>query len=685
MPKSREELLKYAEARIEVKSDSVLEQDCDILEYMLDNCEITVPENNRFFVEINCENIINHICYKRILKCDKLLVENDLADGNEALAYTGYADFSHTVPEWESVMSLGIFGLKERLREYSEKTTNAKKKKFYSNTIRVYNAALRFMCRAASVAAACGKREMEAGLINLTKSKPNTLFEAMQTSIVFYSLQHFFEGTNLRSLGRLDTLFYSYYVNESKQDSKKLVLDFLKEIDRLRAPSNIPFMIGGTDKDGQSTVNELSYLLLETYCKAQTNNTKFHILCADNTPADLIIKGLDAVRNGNNSIVFMSDSKIIESLIKLGAERDRATSYHVVGCYECGAEGELTCSCNARVNLPKALEVTLNNGTDILTGKKIGLENNTDFKTFEDLYKAVEQQIKYFCDCAVKSTDLYEERYNRLHCAPFLSSTYTGAVEKGGDLYCDYAAKYNNSSVNAIGLATLTDSLYAIKKLVFEEKRFSLSEFNEILKSDWKNNEPLRLHIKNNVKKFGMGENEVDTIAKEIVDLLAEYISRRPNKKGGVYRLGLFSINWRWDLGEKTAASADGRKKGETLSQNASASFGADKNGATAHLLSIANIDASNTPNGTIADIDMHCSAVSGENGLKALYSTLKSYFALGGMAVHYNILNTEVLKDAKLYPEKYPNLQVRLCGWNVLFSSLTDKEKDEFIARSVK
>ncbi len=685
MSKSREELLSYAEARIEVKNDSVLEQDCDIIEYMLDNCEITVSENNRFFAEVNCENIINHICYKRTLKYDRLLKENGLADGNEALAYTGYADFSHTVPEWESVMTLGVFGLRERLKEYAEKSTDIKKKFYYTNALRVYNAALRFMCRAASVAAACGKSEMATGLINLTKSKPTNLFEAMQTAIVFYSLQHFFEGTNLRSLGRLDTLFYAFYINENKQDGEKLVFDFLKEIDRLRAPSNIPFMIGGTDKDGQSTVNELSYLLLETYRKAETDNTKFHILCADNTPADLILKGLDAVRNGNNSIVFMSDSKIIESLIKLGAECDRAINYHVVGCYECGAEGELTCSCNARVNLPKALEVTLNNGVDILTGKRIGIENNADFETFEDLYKAVEEQIKYFCDCAIKSTDLYEEQYKKLHCAPFLSSTYTYAVETGGDLYCDYAAKYNNSSVNAIGLATLTDSLYAIKKLVFEEKRFTLREFNKILKADWQNNEPLRLHIKNNVKKFGMGEHEVDTIAKEIVDLLAKQISRRPNKKGGVYRLGLFSINWRWDLGEKTAATAGGRKAFETLSQNASASFGADKNGATAHLLSIANIDASNTPNGTIADIDMHISAVSGENGLNALYSTLKSYFALGGMAVHYNILNTEILKDAKLYPEKYPNLQVRLCGWNVLFSSLTEKEKDEFIARSIK
>ena len=138
-------------------------------------------------------------------------------------------------------------------------------------------------------------------------------------------------------------------------------------------------------------------------------------------------------------------------------------------------------------------------------------------------------------------------------------------------------------------------------------------------------------------------------------------------------------------MGRYTAASFDGRLSGETLSQNASATFGAVKNGATAHLKSVAAIDASYTPNGTIADIDLHFSAVSGNNGLKALVSSLKTFFELGGFGVQYNVLNTEVLKRAKLHPEEYPDLQVRLCGWNVLFSSLSEKEKQEFIERSAQ
>ncbi len=687
MSLNREELLEYAIQNFEVgKNDDVLVLDCKNIVYLLENCEITVPENNRFFVEVNCIGVQNEVCRKRAEQyyCD--IVENGFSIGNETLAYTGTYDFSHTTAEWESVISLGIFGLKNRISVYAQKNNDDKKKqRFYNELLKVYDAALRFMKRASEVAEKKGKKEMAAGIANLTENTPQNLFEAMQTSIIYYVLQHMFDGTYLRTLSRLDSLFYPYFKNESQEIAGKLVLDYLKEIDTLKAPSNIPFAIGGTDEDGNSLINELSYVFLETYKIAKTNNTKFHLLCEDNTPTDIIESAFKGIRAGDNSIVFMSDSKIIESLEKIGIKHNDAVNYHVVGCYECGGEGELTSSCNARVNLPMALELALNDGKTMLTDRQAGLLNSGCFDSFEALYAEFVRQLVYMCNCAMKMTDLCEAHYYQIHSAPILSGTYISALEKGGDLYCDYTAKYNNSSVNGIGLATAVDSLVAIKKLVYDDKIVTLDNLIEILKSNWKNHEALRLMVKNKFPKFGLNEESTNKMAKDIVDVMHKTIVGKPNVKGGIYRLGLFSINWRWEFGEKTWASADGRLAGETLSQNTSASFGADKNGATAHLLSVTEIDASQTPNGTIVDIDLHSSAVKGENGLKALTSTLKTYFELGGFAVHYNVLDTEVLKEAKLNPEKYPNLQVRLCGWNVLFSSLNEKEKDEFIARSIR
>ncbi|MBQ2733346.1 MAG: hypothetical protein IJF74_04235, partial [Clostridia bacterium] len=539
--------------------------------------------------------------------------------------------------------------------------------------------------RAAEEARKHGRNEMANGIDALSSGAPTNLYEAMQCSLAYYTLQQYFDGTFLRTLGRLDELFYPFYKKGEEEYTEKLLIDYIREIDGIKATANMPFALGGTSPDGKSAVNELSYMFISAYRKAQVSNVKMHLLCAVDTPRSIIEQAMDAVRNGDNSIVFMSDRQIIDSLIRLGEDEKDARRYHVVGCYECGGYGEITCSCNARVNIPKALELALNDGIDLLSGKKIGLSRKYPLTSYENVYAEFVRQLDYLCDCAIKETDCRQRIDGKLHGAPVFSATYTSALENGGDIYCAHTAKYDNSSVNALGLATATDSLYAIKKLVFEDGTVTMDKLIDILRTDWEGAELLRLRIKNKLLKYGMDNDEVDSIAKDIVDVLASRISGKPNAKGGVYRLGLFSIDWRIPFGEKTGASADGRHAGEPLSQNTGATFGADRDGATAHLMSVAKLDSLHTPNGAIVDIDLHRSATVGKNGLDSLVSTLKTYFDKGGFAVHYNVLDTEVLKDAKAHPERYPNLQVRLCGWNVLFSSLRDKEKDEFIARSMR
>lgn len=687
MSQSREQLRSWIDQHtVSGAGEQILKNDCEIILYLMENCALEIPAGNRFFGKVNCTWLPNAVPPKREKSIHALPEIAAFQDGVDALAYTGGSDFSHTSAEWESVVRLGIFGLRNRIAEYAQRNGVSEKSKiFYEQELRVYDAALRFMRRAADIAAACGRTEMAESLIRLTGDSPANLYEALQTSIVYYFLQHIFGGTSLRTLGRVDHMFYPYYVREDKATADALLLDYVKEIDLLDAPSNIPFALGGTDADGNDQINEMSYVWLDAYDKAHTKNTKLHLLCSAHTPDDIIQQAFCSIRAGNNSIVFLSDSRVIESLIQQGIEPQDAVRYHVVGCYECGGEGEITCSCNARVNVPKALELALNGGRDMITGKQIGLENDGDFASFAELNAEFERQLAHLCRCAMQLTNLYESHYAQLHAAPFLSGTYTSALEKGGDIYLDYAAKYNSSSLNAVGLATATDSLAAIRKAVFEEKMVTLRELAEILRTNWKDQEVLRLTVKNKYPKFGQGDEKTDAIAARIVDVLAEAVRGKPNAKGGKWRLGLFSINWRWEFGEKTAASADGRRSGETVSQNTSASVGADTAGATAHLLSVARLDTTKTPNGTIVDIDLHSSAVRGENGIAALTASLKTYFALGGFAVQYNVLDTELLRDAKRNPEKYPNLQVRLCGWNVLFSSLSETEKDEFIARSMR
>lgn len=689
MTENREQLVAFAHGLAKEaveKNYDVFETDCKIVTHLLDCCEITVPAENRFFVKVNCGGIQQSVIRLRRANHARITEDNGLTDGRTALAFTGDWDFGHTCAEWDSIISLGVYGLRKRIDEYAKaKGNDEKKARFYKNSAMVFDAALRFVKRASDEAKKQGRTEMAEGLENLCTAAPANIYEAMQTSILYYTLQQYFDGTFLRTLGRLDELFFPFYKKSEEEYVRALLVDYIREIDRIKALANIPFALGGTDKNGKSSANELSYMFIAAYREAKVSNVKLHLLCADSTPKSLTEQALDAVRNGDNSIVFMSDKRIIDSLIKLGGDEEDARRYHVVGCYECGGYGEITCSCNARVSLPKALELALNDGVDMLTGKRIGLPAANPLTSYENVYAEFTRQLEYLCNCAMKETNERQKIDGLLHGAPIFSATYANALEKGGDIYCDHSAKYDNSSVNALGLATVTDSLYTIKKLVFDDKTLTMDQLIRILRSDWEGEEILRLTVKNRLTKYGMDDDEVDGIATDIVNKLASFISGKPNAKGGKYRLGLFSIDWRHPFGEKTAASADGRKAREPLSQNTGATFGFDRNGATSHLLSVSKLDTLQTPNGAIVDIDLHSSAVVGKNGLESLVSTLLTYFARGGFAVHYNVLDTEVLKAAKAHPETYPNLQVRLCGWNVLFASLSEKEKDEFIARSMR
>ena len=685
MSLTRTELLKTTNKHAKAEEHSFYAADCEHIKYLLKNCKITVPSKNRFFVTVNCANF-------RILAARKrakhLLIpelkEKNLILGDKCEAFFGYLDFGHTNAIWEDIIPLGIFGLYQRLCEYKNKNTDASKNEFFEQSVLVFEEAFEFMRRAAHEAEKHGKHEMAEGILNLTTRSPQSLFEAMQTSIIYYSLQQYFDGTILRTLGRLDALFAPFYDGESDFNDR-LFADYILEVNAFRANSNIPFAICGSDAQGNDKTNALSYKLLKTYLALNTADTKLHILCNKKTPDDIITLALDGVRRGKNSIVFMGDEEVITSLKKLGCEHEDAVNYHIVGCYECGANEEVTCSCNAKVNLPRALEYALFDGMDLLAKKRIGLKTGEDFDSFDALFAAFKAQTEFLCDCAMESTRIYERAYNNLHASPIFSATFLSALKKGADVYCAQGAKYNNSSLNAVGLATAVDSLYAIKRLVFDEKRLTLSHLRKILSNNWQGEEALRLTVKNKFAKFGTNEEETDALAKSIVDFVYKKVDESENARGGKFRLGLFSIDWRWAMGERTAASADGRLSGETLSQNASATFGADKEGVTAHLASVAQLDATRTPNATIVDIDFHSSAVCGQNGLKAMLAYVKTFFALGGFAVHINVLDTEILKKAKERPQDYPNLQVRLCGWNVLFSTLSDKEKDEFIARSIK
>lgn len=686
--KTYNEMKEYSKQFYDISNvTDVSDIDTDFYVYLLDNISTEVKDTNRFFVATNCE-YISHDMYvqRRIPITKKFLDETGLRPACEAGAYGSGCDFGHTCPEWNNILTLGIVGLRQRAVDFGAREgITADQAKFYRNVVKVYDAAIRYMGRAAEAAEAAGKTEMATGIRNLMVRKPENLFEALQTLIIYYLLQHTVESTLLRTFWRLDQILYPFYKKETDADYvHQLLDDFMICLNNMDPEAaNMPFAIGGLDREGNNVVNELSYMLLDAYQRAENHNIKVHLMCSKLTPRDLMAKALDGVRNGDNSMLFISDETVIKSLVNIGSTVEDARNYSIYGCYEAGAYDEMACSGACKLNIPKALEIALYRGQDLLTGKMIGLEHNRKLDSFEDVYAAFEDQLNQFANDLMRMSDNNERNMKRLHFAPFFSSNFDRTMEAGGDIYAYHTAKYNNTSVVCVGLATVVDSLAAIRKLVFEDQTLTMEELIEILRNNWEGHEALRLTIKNRFPKYGQADPRVDELAQRVVRSLSDAINNKPNVKGGVYRIGVFSITWRWDLGKKTSATADGRLSGDTLSLNTGANFGATKEGATAHLLSVAGIGNELTPDGSICDIDLHSSAVTGENGLNAMLAALETYFEKGGFAVHYNVLDLETLKKARENPDLYPDLQVRLCGWNTLFSGLKDYEKDEFIARA--
>lgn len=665
--------------------ENVTATDYAIVEFLLDNCEIIVPEASEFFIRTNVGRDAKRV--QRIMKVERInaMKSTFLTDAHRTgvsnYAYMGYDDFGHTAPVWDSIMRLGLGGLKERI---VNRTGPAVNPDFAPGLIRIFEATERFMYRAADAAEAAGKTRMAEGIRNLATKAPSNLFEGFQMTLVFYGLQQFFDATDIRTMGRLDQLLQPFYEAEPNKDYvKELAYQYMLEIDALQAAANMPFALAGTDGKGVSQVNDMSYVLLNAYAATKLSETKLHILCNQNMPRDFLQLCMQCVKDGGNSLVFINNQQMVDGLVKLGINRDDAAAYAIVGCYESSAREEIPCSCNARMSLPKALEATLHGGKDAITGDLVGVEASVDFDSFEALMDAFRANVQRFAKGCMDMTNAYESHYAQFHASPFFSSCLSACVEKGADAYADYGAAYNNSSINIIGMGTVVDSLYTIRKLVYEDKRLTLQQFIEILDSNWEGQETLRGIIRNKLPKYGVGNREVDALATEVFNHLSQCINNVPNVKGGVYRLGILSIDWRKTWGEHTAASADGRKLGESLSQNASATFGMDREGPTGHILSVASMDGTDAVNGLVLDIDLHSSAVRGENGTNVLVATLETMLQAGGQTVHYNVLDTDTLRDAQVHPENYPNLQVRMCGWNVLFTHLSKKSQDEFIHRS--
>lgn len=679
--------------------------------FLLDNAQIAVvPED--FFQD--------HIRHEFLLRSQTgvwtgAVMSGKLADmAQRAALYRrvglmeAACDFGHTVPDWNDLLALGFPGILKRVRDARDAhlksgVLSREQAVFYDSCELVYCAVLRYIhrlaeaCRRAVIHEAPNHAQRlnycAAALEALEEHEPQTLHQGLQLAYLYHILQEEVEGERLRSLGGLDRLYRALYERDlangtlTRAQAGLLLKDFFQKFHALTGDHLFgePFYIGGVLPGGRDAVNDLTWLIIESYDELKIANPKIHVRLHPANPPRLLETVCDCIRRGTSSFVFVSDQCALPMMQKAGSTADEACEYVPIGCYEPGIMGrEMACTGNGGIVLPKVLEITLNNGMDPLTGESVGLPlgNAETFKTFDMLIEAVCRQMTFLEDEFAGIITAFERRYMSMNPAPLLSATMIECVQKGMDAYAG-GAKYNNSSIYAYSNATLADSLAMIYKTVYQRHELTLSELVGILNADWEDHELLRLKLLRDLDKWGNDRELPDKICVYLSERFARYANALQNGRGGHFKAAMFTIDHNYKFGKNVGATADGRHAHEPLSRNLGAASGRDRQGVTAMIRSCTKLDLTEFPTGSVLDIVLHPSAVAGRDGLQAFCALIKSYCDLGGFAIHGNVFDAEVLRAAQREPDKYRSLQVRVCGWNVYFVNLNREEQDEFIRRA--
>lgn len=617
------------------------------------------------------------------------LFENTLRRGlsfREEIKKNGVAffcpDFSHSVPDWDTILALGFKGLRERAVKAEETflsridhIVTAENRDFFLSVRIEYDAVERLMNRLCSYAenSDCHP-ETKKALRHLRNGAATTLYEAILQIWLYYQLSEYADLIETRSFGNLDRMLYPYYLNDltnrtfTEEDIRIIFRNFFYKVTAMHYYYGHPFYFGGTNPDGTSEINELSYLILDEYGKAGVYDPKLQIKVANNTPHDFLDKALNLIRSGRNSIVFVGEPCISKTMLAAGYSAEEGRTAEIKGCYEYTVRGKAVETVPVRLNLPLLLLKTMRAGTE--------------YQTFDALEKAYFRSIEEYCDVLIKIANEFEPYLADINPAPLFSGTSLTSLERGVDGYAK-GSVYNNSNLWLMGPATAGNSLAMIRKYVFELKQVTLSEFQNALDADWQGYEELQLQILNDLDKFGNGRKVPDEITRDLVETVAKRVNGRRNGRGGFFTTALHSADFFLIWGKITPATPDGRRGGEECSKNISATPGTTRNGVTALIRSVLTLDPSHFMGDFPLDVMLHPSAVSGDDGLVAMRSLMLAYILHGGHAIHFNIFSLEELRKAQMHPEKYQDLQVRVCGWNVLWNNLSTKEQNSYLRQA--
>ena len=660
------------------------------LEYVLKNTRLSCDERD-IFPAINMvdrpiqQTLVNRWRYEVLNDIIPEVNERLLQLENDGIV-TIWLDYDHSVPIWSRLFSLGFVGiLEESERIRGSKECSEEQEAFYEGIRISYEAVLVLIDRLIAMAKS---EKMKNALLSLRRGAPTTFYEALLLNYLYFMLSEHVDCLQVRSLSGFDSALYTFYQNDlkngvSEDEIRRDLAYYLLQFASIDNYYGQPVFLGGEKADGTTVINSLSFLFLEVYDDLGILNPKIQIKVSKTTPKPFLCKALDMIRRGHSSIVFVGDDTIRKALVKSGASEDEARECYVTGCYEYSPQGSYNAAMNY-LNLMKPLEYALHQGHDGVTGVYSGNPSPevSEYESFEELYCEYKKHLRAVIDATVETSNGFEGYLGHINPLSLLSATFPSALVKGKDAISGGGVQ-NSSPVMFGYMGDIADSLAMIQKYVFEKKALTLRELVDMLDQNFVGNEIWRKKLLLDREKYGNNRERPDSIAVDISRFVTEETYGRPNARGGIFFVGFHVARMSYIQGKQTASSPNGRVFGEELSKNLSASMGQNRDGATAAILSATKLDAASFGCDAALDLGLLPSAVKGEDGLEAMYGLLMTFVNRGGHALHINVFDADTLRDAQAHPEKYTDLQIRVCGWNVLWNNINKEEQDGFIRQA--
>ncbi|MBQ9665597.1 MAG: glycyl radical protein [Bacteroidaceae bacterium] len=530
----------------------------------------------------------------------------------------------------------------------------------------------------------------------------------MQEAIQMYWFVHLgtvteLNGWDCMNPGHIDQHLYPFYKKGledgtmTREKAKELISCFWIKFNNQPAPPKVGITalesgtyndftninIGGIDREGKNAVNELSYIILEIQEELHELQPGLSIHVSKVTPDEFVMAGAKVIRQGHGYPSVFNPDTYTKELMRQGKTQEDANEGGCSGCIEVGAFGKEAYILTGYLNTPKILEITLNNGIDPMTGKKLGLETGDPrtFTSYEQLYDAYHQQMLYFVNMKLAVNNYIERMFSLYAPATFLSLFIDDCITRGRDYYSG-GARYNTTYIQCTGLGTITDCLSTLKKHVFEDKKFTMDELLKAVSKNFEGNEKMRQFIMNRTPFFGNDDEYADTIAVKVYDDLVDAIEGHPNTRGGKTQLNMLSTTCHNYFGSVCGASVNGRLAHFAISDGTSPAHGADTNGPTAVIKSLGKLDQTKS-GGTLLNVRFVPSLLKRDEDLKKLVSLIRAYFSMGGHHIQFNIVDTQTLLDAQKQPDDYKDLLVRVAGYSDYFNDMTEQLQNEIIART--